>query len=106
MSEWKLVPVTPTREMLVAGNVADYTASTHNTAGVIYRAMLAAAPAAPALEVCDWWQEGESDWWQTKCGNVFILNEGTPSENSMKFCCFCGKPVKEEPYAEEEDDDE
>ena len=40
----KLVPLEPTAEMLVAGNAADYAATTHKPAAAIYRAMLAAAP--------------------------------------------------------------
>jgi hypothetical protein len=32
----------------------------------------------------------ESDLWSTTCGNDFIINEGTPHENHMKFCCYCG----------------
>lgn len=31
-----------------------------------------------------------SDWWTTSCGNSFVLNDGTPSENNMRFCCYCG----------------
>lgn len=31
-----------------------------------------------------------SDCWETGCGNSFILNDGTPHENNIKFCCYCG----------------
>lgn len=30
------------------------------------------------------------DTWQTSCGNSFILLEGVPNDNKMKYCCYCG----------------
>ena len=47
---------------------------------------------------CTWVQDGDpdSDTWATDCGNMFILNEGSPKENDLKFCCYCGKPIDEE----------
>jgi hypothetical protein len=27
---------------------------------------------------------------------MFIINEGGPQDNSMVFCCFCGKEIIEE----------
>jgi hypothetical protein len=41
---WKLMPVEPTPEMVAAGNAAEYSATTHQPARVIYQRMLAAAP--------------------------------------------------------------
>ena len=32
--------------------------------------------------------------YSTSCDQEFILNDGTPKSNSMKFCCYCGKPIK------------
>jgi len=32
--------------------------------------------------------------WETDCGEIFVLNEGTPEDNDMKFCSFCGKPLE------------
>jgi hypothetical protein len=49
-------------------------------------------------EFCEWTQEDyDNTTWET-CSDPFCLNEGTPSENGMKFCCFCGKPLKEVEY--------
>jgi len=31
--------------------------------------------------------------WETLCGNTFMFVEGTPQDNSMKFCCYCGRPL-------------
>ena len=43
---------------------------------------------------CRWIDDGEGNW-QTDCGEMFILIEGTPSQNDMSFCCHCGKPLVE-----------
>lgn len=52
---------------------------------------------------CNWNQDGEGcDTWASDCGQYFTLNEGTPTENKMKFCCYCGKPLTESPYTDEE----
>ncbi|MDQ0305443.1 hypothetical protein J2S75_004507, partial [Ancylobacter polymorphus] len=58
-AKWKLVPVEPTPEMIEAGDVANPTAWNEDTdlgfgcdvAFEVYRAMLAASPAAPGAEV-------------------------------------------------------
>ena len=52
---------------------------------------------------CKWFQENEhgfdpTDTWQTNCGDYYTIFEGTPAENKMKFCCFCGKPLIEKPF--------
>lgn len=46
-------------------------------------------------EKCEW-SLGEPEWngWNT-CSGMFLLNEGTPSENEMRFCPFCGKEIIE-----------
>lgn len=41
------------------------------------------------LKVCVW-QEDQDGNWDTQCGGCFIIEEGTPSENDMKYCCYCG----------------
>ena len=33
--------------------------------------------------------------WSTECNRTFDINNGTPSENGMHFCCFCGGIVRE-----------
>jgi hypothetical protein len=45
---------------------------------------------------CEWsLDEPDSDTWETDCGHMFTLNEGTPSQNRMRFCCYCGQQIKE-----------
>jgi len=38
------------------------------------------------------WTEVDNDVgaWETSCGNAHILIAGTPQENEMNFCCYCG----------------
>ena len=47
---WKLVPVSPTLEMSVAGKGAELFAPSARSASVVYRAMIAAAPQPPQAE--------------------------------------------------------
>lgn len=55
---------------------------------------------------CRWLQEGdeESDTWAASCGRhrYFSLNEGTPKDNHMTHCCYCGKALVEVPIEEDE----
>jgi len=51
--------------------------------------------------VCIWTAEeedlvdfGENSYY-TSCGNDFLLLEGTPSDNNMKYCCYCGDKIEE-----------
>lgn len=46
-------------------------------------------------------EEEGGDLWNTSCHNCFTLNDGTPTENKMTFCCFCGGHIQEDVYQEE-----
>lgn len=57
---------------------------------------------------CEWVQDGyeESDTWQASCsGRYFMLEDGTPKDNHMTHCCYCGKTLSEVPF-EQDDSDE
>lgn len=43
------------------------------------------------------WTYDNNYVWETSCGNVFCLTHGTPADNNMKFCSYCGKEIKEKP---------
>jgi hypothetical protein len=43
---------------------------------------------------CTWREDSEGNW-ISQCSNAFIYHDGTPTENGMKFCCYCGKPITE-----------
>ena len=53
---------------------------------------------------CAWRQDGDGPY-DTDCGHRFEITEGTPSENSMKFCCYCGNQLEQVLYVEEIDND-
>ena len=40
---------------------------------------------------CKW--VDNDDFWSTSCGRDFVLNDGTPKENGMRYCYHCGKPL-------------
>lgn len=60
---------------------------------------LAAAPKQhgelPEPGACAWTQEEDEGAWATDCGELFVLNDGVPSENRMRFCCYCGGALTE-----------
>lgn len=54
------------------------------------------------MSECGWVQDSDGSW-ETGCGHIFEITEGTPAENSFKFCCYCGGPLIEHPYDEAEE---
>jgi len=44
------------------------------------------------------WKMVDSDYniWETDCGESFVLEDGTPKENKLRYCCFCGRKLIEE----------
>lgn len=49
---------------------------------------------APASDGCKWTQmDYNSGDYDTECDHAWSINDGTPAENSMKFCHGCGKPI-------------
>ena len=65
---------------------------------------LKAALAEP--ETCTWQQDGDSDSgsYGTSCRRYFNLEDGTPEDNKMAWCCYCGKRLAQELITEDEDD--
>lgn len=43
----------------------------------------------PDRSTCSWTDDQDGSW-HTTCDNYFSLNDGSPDDNNMKFCCFCG----------------
>jgi len=52
------------------------------------------------------WTENSDGVWETECKSAFELTTGTPDENEMHFCCYCGKPLKQVKYVEPIEDEE
>lgn len=49
---------------------------------------------------------GDENYTCTNCGEILVLEEGTPEENEYKFCSFCGAEIEgvDREETEEEDD--
>lgn len=45
------------------------------------------------LKPCQWTYDEEHDVYDTECGEAFSITDGTPKENGMKFCTYCGKKL-------------
>ena len=50
-------------------------------------------------ENCEWKQD-ENGVWNTECGNMFEVTEGTPHDNQMNYCPYCGKHLDQVEYNE------
>jgi len=48
-------------------------------------------------EYCTWSEDEDGVWW-TVCKEMIKFFYGTPTENSYKFCPYCGKELKEVKY--------
>lgn len=45
---------------------------------------------------CDWHQdEHQGETWGTDCGHYFTIIDGSPADNEMKFCPFCGDEIEQ-----------
>jgi len=46
---------------------------------------------------CEWRQIDDytDDGWTTSCEKEFCLTDGTPEQNGMEYCCFCGKKIRQ-----------
>ena len=40
------------------------------------------------------WIEDDDGNWVTACGGLFVLTAGTPRENTLRFCPYCGGKLK------------
>lgn len=43
---------------------------------------------------CDW-REDEDGNWDTGCGQKHVLLDGGPTDNHMRYCCYCGSRLRE-----------
>ena len=57
-------------------------------------------------DTCTWQQDGDSDSgvYGTSCGHYFQIGDGTPDDNKMAWCCYCGKKLAQELITENKDD--
>jgi hypothetical protein len=57
---------------------------------------------------CRWLQDGDEDSniYMASCNRrYFELEDGAPTDNHMKHCCYCGKPLVEVPIEPEDEHD-
>lgn len=54
-------------------------------------------------DFCQWSQDRENNY-ETSCEHIFCIIEGTPTENEMRFCPYCGKEILQELIDEVIDD--
>jgi hypothetical protein len=57
---------------------------------------------------CRWLQDGDEDsgTYMASCNRrYFVLEDGTPTDNHMTHCCYCGKPLVEVPIEPENSHD-
>ena len=54
---------------------------------------------------CRWTDDGDGNW-ATECDHLFTFNDGPPSENEARFCCYCGGSLVEVPYRREPEEDD
>lgn len=47
-------------------------------------------------EYCCWNYDEDDEYWDTGCGEAFCVMEGTPKDNRMKFCPYCGRRIQQE----------
>lgn len=47
-----------------------------------------------AKRTCEWEEDRDGNW-ETACGEMFVIIDGTPTENSMRYCPYCGNGLKE-----------
>jgi len=53
---------------------------------------------------CDWAQDWDGSW-HTACGNIFVFEDYTPTENRFSFCPYCGDPLIEHKFIEDRIDE-
>jgi len=57
---------------------------------------------------CVWREDGCIDYagtWNTECGQSFVLIDSTPTENNMRYCCYCGGELVQAPRIDEENEE-
>lgn len=45
------------------------------------------------VSCCGWVIDHDGEAWDTGCGQVFVINDGTPKENGILFCPYCGRKI-------------
>jgi hypothetical protein len=41
---------------------------------------------------CDWTEDRE--YWAAACGQLWAFVDGGPEDNNVRYCHYCGRPVR------------
>lgn len=58
------------------------------------RALIARLKGEWEAKRCAWTYDETHCAWDSSCGETLVLEDGGPSENEIRFCHGCGKPVE------------
>ena len=59
------------------------------------------------MSACLWEQDyyaSNEGRWDTQCGESFYLENGTPADNKMKYCPYCGYKLFFREYSADEEE--
>ena len=73
--------------------------------GPMEQAIVALRAALEQPNECHWYQDGDEDsgTYMASCNRrYFMFEDGTPTDNRMSHCCYCGKPLVEVPIEPED----
>ena len=42
------------------------------------------------VRLCEWTEDTNDGSWDAACGGKFCIENGTPADNNMTYCCYCG----------------
>ena len=60
-------------------------------------------PSVALAKSCVWSQcDEDGDFYDTGCGHAFSFTDGTPTDNEFTHCCFCGLPLDEIKWTDED----
>lgn len=45
------------------------------------------------METCEWSYSESEEMWESACGDAWNFEEGTPEDNHMQYCPFCGRKL-------------
>ncbi len=44
---------------------------------------------------CEWEFNKVDECWDSSCVNKFYIIDGSPNDNDMVYCCYCGGELKQ-----------
>ena len=47
-------------------------------------------------KTCLWTENNDHEYWESACGRAWTFEDSTPKKNGMKYCCYCGKSLRQQ----------